>query len=229
MRTYKTMQELAFEAIRGRILGGSLRPGQWVRQDRLAAELGVSRMPVREALRRLADIGLVRLHAHRGTQVIHLDASSVEDLFVTRAALEGTAARLAAGRLGRTDLAALEGLLGQMDRAAARCAFGAYVRLNDRYHQRLNASCGLQTLTATIEAIRSRCALVLRSGLNLPERLAESQKEHHRIYEACHRGDGRAAEKAMREHILRTAKALVARFAKDPGSVESAVLEDLLT
>lgn len=225
---YQSVQELAFESIRESILKGNLRPGQWIRQDALAKELGVSRMPVREALRRLAEIGLVRFHTHRGAQVIHLDTALVEDLFVTRAALEGTAARLAAGRLGPGDLSALEGVLGRMDRAAARRAFPAYIRLNEEFHRRLNERCGLRTLLATIGAVRARCALLLRSGLHLPERLHESQREHRAIFEACRRGDGPKAEQLMREHISRTATVLVRHFGETQESGGSGVLSALL-
>jgi len=194
----------------------------------LARELGTSRMPVREALRRLTEMGLVRFHPHRGAEVMHLDSATVEDLFITRAALEGTAARLAAGRLGRGDLAALRALLEQMDRAVARHAFTAYIRLNDRFHQDLNRACPLETLTATIDTVRNRCALILRSGFNLPERLAQSQKEHWEIFEACRRGDARAAERAMREHILRTAMVLMRRFGRGPTGEQSMILTELL-
>lgn len=228
MRGYRTMQEVVFETLRDRILGGKLRPGQRIRQDSLARQLGVSRMPIREALRRLAEMGLVRFNPHRGAEVVRLDAAAVEDMFVTRAALEGMAARLAARRLDRGALVDLKTLLTTMDRAASRGAFAAYIRLNDRFHERINRACGLETLVAAIEAARDRCALTLRSGLNLPERLAQSQKEHREIFAACHRGDGRAAERAMRDHIVRTAGALVARFGQAPAGAAATALRDLL-
>src|SRR2546427_1782317 len=111
------VQEL-IEAIRDRIIHGALEPGQRLTEEWLAAEFGVSRIPVREAIRTLASEGFVRSERYGGTFVTELNADMVHDLLDVRAILEPLAAAQAAMRCSAENLAILEGLLEEGDRAS---------------------------------------------------------------------------------------------------------------
>src|SRR5438128_11057097 len=101
---YRTMQAIVTDHVRSAILGGRYAPGARVPQDELAQQLGVSRMPVREALRVLEMEGLVELRPHRGAIVVDLRPEEIGEIFEIRAMLEGRAAALAAPRLDEVTL-----------------------------------------------------------------------------------------------------------------------------
>src|SRR5271157_4632195 len=94
--SHRQLQQWVAERLRAGILTGRLRPGEWLRQERLAQEYGVSQMPVREALKRLAAEGLVEHVPYRGVRVVEFSPEDVEDLYVCRAFIESMAARFAA-------------------------------------------------------------------------------------------------------------------------------------
>ena len=96
---YRTMKEIAYEAIREAILSGRFLPGQRLVADELAQEFGTSRMPIREALQRLENAGLVSITPHRGAVVSELSEQEIVEIYHIRAVLEGLAARLAAPHL----------------------------------------------------------------------------------------------------------------------------------
>jgi len=101
----------AYEQIRARILNGDIRPGDRLREVELADDLGLSRTPVREAIRRLEQDGIVEHAAHKGAVVRSLDQSSITELYTIREVLEGTAARLAAQHANDAEIDALEAVL----------------------------------------------------------------------------------------------------------------------
>ena len=102
---HKQLPQWVAERIRGEILDGRLKPGEWLRQERLAQEHGVSQMPVREALKRLASEGLVEHVPYRGVRVVEFSVADIEDLYACRAFIEGMAARFAARTISEAGFA----------------------------------------------------------------------------------------------------------------------------
>jgi DNA-binding GntR family transcriptional regulator len=116
---HRNVHEAVVDGIRDMILSGQVKPGDWLRQDELAAAFGVSTMPVREALRQLQAEGLVTLHRRRGAAVAILSVSDLQEIYCIRQALETLAVRWAADNIGRIPVQRLESLLGKIEAAEA--------------------------------------------------------------------------------------------------------------
>jgi DNA-binding GntR family transcriptional regulator len=193
--------DLAYAAIRERIVSGALPRGGRVHQEDLAAELGVSRTPVREALRRLAAEGLVDLRTNRGARVAELDRSAMRAAYDARLVIEPGAARLAAGRRPAQPLAQMRDALARQRRSGGgvHASFAA----NRDFHLALVGASGnrfLEQLARLLWVARVGEAIHEARG-DAPERTRQDADEHEAILAAVQRGDARAAETLARRHI----------------------------
>lgn len=180
-----------------RIADGTYSPGDRLIETRIARELGVSQGPVREALRQLAGMGLVVFEAHRGCRVRRVDQDELDEVSVVRAALEETAARLAAGRGMAVDRIADE--VDGMRSAAVAANGRAWVAHAMAFHRLIVAASGNSTLLSTWEhlSIEGRTAqLVLAPGFDM----GASTEQHQVILEALGAGDAERAARLSREH-----------------------------
>jgi DNA-binding GntR family transcriptional regulator len=204
------------ERIRSAILDGNLKPGEWLRQERLAQEYGVSQMPVREALKELAAEGLVEHVPYRGVRVVAFSADDVADLYAARAFLEGMAARAAAEHITAAELGQLRELQAQMSARQAPEALADYLELNRRFHQLICAASRRAYLIRLLNQIWAAFPTMLwgnvtaAAQVTLPERNASDLAEHPALLEALERHDAAAAERLMRQHIETTGAELVA-------------------
>ena len=190
-----------YEAIRDRITSGSLPRGARVHQEDLAEELGVSRTPVREALRRLAAEGLVEMRTNRGARVADIDQGGMRGAYDARLVVEPGAARLAARRRPPEPLARMRAAVGAQRRSlrSVERSFEA----NREFHLALVAASGNDYLLQLVERL-----WVARIGATIYERQVETQermvldvREHEQILEAIEGGDGRRAESLTRRHL----------------------------
>jgi DNA-binding GntR family transcriptional regulator len=207
----------ALDAIRT----GRMPPGSLQSVHRLAEELGVSRTPVREAMVRLAETGLVRPERNRGFRVVGADALEVAEVFQLRLLLEVPAARRAATRLRPGDLAALEQEMAAMHAAAADGDAEALSRHDRRFHQLIVAAAGNARLERTVRGLRDATVAL---GLSTAERsrtLADIVTEHEPLLDALRRGDGDAAAAAMSAHLTCTAELLLRQLGAAGGVVEA--------
>jgi len=191
-----------YSALRERILSGDLPRGTKLRQASLAEELGVSRTPLREALRRLATEGLVDFSPNRGATVSELDFGDMRHAWSARVALEPGAARLAADRGDAGAIAAMRSAVAEQRRVGddRDASFAA----NRRFHLSLAAASGNPHLTRFAEML-----WVPRIGVPIYQAQAVEPSgaqawagEHEQIVDAIAAGDGEAAERLTREHIL---------------------------
>lgn len=195
--------ELITDALREAIITGFLAPGTWLREDEVAGELGVSRTPVREAMRRLADESLVVKTAHQGTMVAGITFQDVIALYAVREPLEGTVARFAAQR--RTDelVAELRRIQADMRAAAGQHDPDAMVVSNLRFHRTLSDATGnfyLQRFMLQIEhAVRRLPSTTYTNRARQTTVLAE----HQAIIDAIDAGDPEAASEAAMLHMRR--------------------------
>ena len=190
-----------YEAIRERITSGSLPRGARVHQEDLAEELGVSRTPVREALRRLAAEGLVEMRTNRGARVADIDQGGMRGAYDARLVVEPGAARLAAARRLAEPLARMRAAVAAQRRSlrSVERSFEA----NREFHLALVAASGNDYLLQLVERL-----WVARIGATIYERQVETQermvldvREHEQILEAIEAGDGRRAESLTRRHL----------------------------
>jgi DNA-binding GntR family transcriptional regulator len=222
------VDELA-AAIQTRVLNGELETGTWLRQESLAAEFGVSRTPVREALRKLQATGLVEVQPRRGALVRGLSAREIREAYEVRAELEGLAAEVAATRVRDAELQRLRdaqalfrhsvaSLLAWRDRRGGddppRDAYVEWNRGNDQFHLAVQEAAGNARLAATLADLhrsfpRDLTWLVLGENTRL---LEENVAQHEAILEAIERHDAKAARRRMVEHVRRAGELVTRRF-----------------
>jgi DNA-binding GntR family transcriptional regulator len=192
----------ASEVIREAILEGRLAPGQRLKEEELARELGVSRTPVREALLLLQTDGLVELTPRRGARVRSYAVDDLDDMYQLRAVLEGYAARRAATRISADDLAFLEASCHRFERLGASDHLPELVKENLAFH------------SVILEAAASaRLGLMVRKVIEIPlvyksfywyspEQKLISEHYHKQVTHALRFGDAERAELIMKEHVL---------------------------
>jgi len=197
--------ERAYEAIRNGIFSGEHPAGGRLREEELAERIGVSRTPVREALRRLDAEGLVEFMPNRGAHVASWSDEDLREIFALRALLEGFGARLAAARIDHETLARLGELCDAMDRALAEGGpdhFERVAELNNRFHQGILAASGSKRLPVLVSSLME-APLVYRTFRRYSAgQLARSMSHHRELLAALETGDGEWAGSVMRSHVL---------------------------
>jgi len=202
-------QERTYEILRDRIHSGIYAPMARLNIDALARELGVSPIPVREALRRLEAQGWVRFRPNAGAIVSPVDATSWEQAMVALAVLEGAATAEAQRHLRKSDFTRLRRIAADMERQDDPVRFGT---LNRRLHEVIVARCGNDCLLDLLRQTRDRLDLVSSTMFAyLPERAAEAAREHVRLIELLESGDPAEVEHYARWHKLQMVEAYRAR------------------
>ena len=200
-----SLSKVVSEKIRGQILAGKLRPGERLVEDKLSAELGVSRVPVREALRGLSMEGLVRLEPHRGASVTAVTPELLDELVEVRTLLEALNARLAARRHAPEIVAALQDTLRRGNEAAQSGTADELARLNGEFHERLAEASRNSVLSDIMRSLRERTSLAF--SLNGQARAREDWKEHAAILAAVIEGDEEIAALLAARHVKNAAAA----------------------
>jgi DNA-binding GntR family transcriptional regulator len=190
-------------ALREAILDGVLPPSAWLRESELAEAFKVSRTPVREALRRLADEGLAVKTAHHGTVVASLSLEDVLALYVVREDLEGLAARLAAVRSPQGLVADLDDINAQMRRAAGEGDVDRLAKLNLAWHRALRTGAANPYLERFLNQVEHAVRRLPATTLIHPGRPDEVLREHEAVARAIKEGDGEAAEREAKAHMRR--------------------------
>jgi DNA-binding GntR family transcriptional regulator len=191
--------EFVFAALRDAIWDGRFAPGERIPEEEIARALGVSRTPVREALRRLQERGMLAVGAGRTLVVAELSKQQVLELYAMREILEGSAARFAARHANDTEIDMLHRLLGELDKHRNDPRLS--VSLNRRFHRAICEAAHNRYLIATLDGMHDALALLNGNTFRVPNRRSESDAEHRRIVRAIERRDADAAEKAARDHV----------------------------
>jgi DNA-binding GntR family transcriptional regulator len=206
----RTAHDATLAQLRAWILDGTLKPNEHLQQDRLAVALGVSRMPIREALRQLAVEGLVRIVPHRGAFVASLDPAEIRELYLVRAALERLAAGLAVPRIMAADLELLEAVLAQMRDAVDTTNEEFAIELDRQFHDTIYAAAGAPYLHDLIRQARRRSDAFRRAHVYMPGRSRVSLQEHTALLAALAAGDRETFERLSHEHLVNAAAHLIA-------------------
>jgi DNA-binding GntR family transcriptional regulator len=217
--THRQLHKVVADQLRAAILEGKYRPGEWLRQEKLAQELNVSQMPVREALKELTAEGLIEHVPYRGVRVIEFSAEDLIDLYAHRAFLEGRAAAAAAHNITPEEIAEIKQLQALMEQSLAPERVTHYRDLNRRFHSKIFNASRHEYLIRALNQMWAAFPTMLIGNYAatadnpLPERDNPDITEHHKIIAALENQDAAAAEKAIQEHILATGQQLV-RFLK---------------
>ncbi len=190
--------QLAYRRLLDEIRGGALGPGARLRETELADRLGISRTPVREAIRQLETDGLVVHLPRQGATIRSLDHAEVVELYEMRAVLEGTAARLAARAASDVERAELAALNAELAETPA----GPLAReVNRQFHRMLLEAARNRFLLKSMSALQKTLLILGPSTLADPSRATSAVAEHAAVLAALEARDGGAAEAAMRAHV----------------------------
>jgi DNA-binding GntR family transcriptional regulator len=191
--------DFVYDSLRDAIWEGRLAHGERIREEEIASLLGVSRTPVREALQRLQQRGLLVVGPGRGLMVAELSKQQVFELYAMREILEGSAARFAARHANETEVEILYRL--QQELAESKGDALTLVKLNRRFHQAIYEAAHNQYLLDALDSLNDSLALLHNITFRAPSRRADTDEEHRRIVEAIEKRDPDTAEKVAREHI----------------------------
>lgn len=202
--------ERAYRELRRRILDNALAAGTNLLEEEAALMLGLSRTPVREAMVRLAEEGLVEIRPRHGMRVKPISADDMREIYEVLAALEPKAAALAARRgLAAEELAGLEEAVAAMDRALERGDLAAWADADERFHLGLVRASGNRRLAATVGSFWDQAHRVRMATLRLRPLPTASNEDHRAVVAAIRAGDAEAAEAIHRRHREGAAEMLV--------------------
>jgi GntR family transcriptional regulator, rspAB operon transcriptional repressor len=210
---HESLEDKIYAQLRGLVVGRKILQGERIPVDDLAREMGVSRTPVLNALKRLAQERVVEVFSRRGIYVRRFTKHEMARLYAVREVLEGLAARLAAARIVPAEVgrlaASFQGFEGPLSAAATQ----RYVQRDRAFHARLVTLADSEQLTAALESVYMMF-FAYQDGLVRPP--AETLPEHQAILEALGRRDPEASEAAMRRHLRRSMERLKAQAEAEP-------------
>lgn len=196
------LSESLREAVEEEVATGKLAPGTHLDEIELARRFGVSRTPVREALRLLAGEGVVEIRPRRGTVVARVTPQRLVEMFEVMAELEAMCARLAARRMTESELQALDAAHAQCSAAAVVRDPDAYFYANETFHQALYRAAHNGFLCDQAHALQRKLRPYRRLQLRVRNRIQRSFDEHQCVLDALRAGDGAAAVAAIRSHVM---------------------------
>ena len=202
-----SLAERAYHAIREMIVSLDLRPGAVIDERSLMQQLGIGRTPTREALRRLAQEGLVEVYPRRGMFVTSVEIQDLASLADVRSVLESSAARFAAERATDDDREAVDALLDELDRHD-ELDQRELMALDERIHRQVYRCAHNAFLEATLEQYYVLALRIWYLALDQARELEQAVLDHREILEAIRDGDADRAEQAMRRHVVEFEEAM---------------------
>ena len=199
----RPLYEDVAERLREQIFAHELAPGSWLDEQNLAAAFGISRTPMREAIKVLASEGLVTTKMNKGAYVTEVDRRDLEQIFTVLSLLEGQAAKETAMKATEDQLTQLDNLHHRLEKAAADRDTGQFFEINVKFHELIQEIAGNKWMNGVIEDLRKVLKLQRRDSLSRNGRLMSSLIEHREILQAILKRDPQEAELAMRKHLAR--------------------------
>ncbi|HIE27401.1 TPA: GntR family transcriptional regulator [Candidatus Poribacteria bacterium] len=201
---HSTLANQVYQHLKKRIINQELKPGTRLIVSHIAAELGTSLTPVREALTSLTKDGLVEMIPHKGACVAKPTRKNFEDLFVVRKVLEGLSVRLAASRLTPADIQTLDELIDRGDSILSAGEAESWIEMDMKLHGFIAQKSGNELLIEILSGIQDRIHIFRLLTVGWPDGVKRASQEHQAIVSALRRGDVEGAEKLMMEHIENT-------------------------
>jgi DNA-binding GntR family transcriptional regulator len=206
----------AYTQLESAILTGELKPHQRLVEQELAARLGMSRTPIREALRRLEERGLVRILPHRGAVVADISPGDIENIYAVRCHVESLAAQLAAERISPQAIEQVGDLEAAQARGSAARNVRALMHANDTFHDTIYGAAGNTCLLEVIQQLRRQVHPVRFSAWSRPERILQSLAEHRQMVEVLRRRDSAGLAELTQRHLAVAKDAYLASLATQP-------------
>lgn len=197
-----SLRGMVFSRLQDEILNGSYAPGDTLVESRLAKELGVSRTPIREAIKQLEQEGLVSTLPNRRVVVEGVSEKDIDDIYVIRTRLEGLAARWAVTNITEKEFKVLKETLDLMEFYTEKDNLSQVQQLDAKFHGIIFRACNSKPLKHVLANFHQFLRKARRDSLAVPGRLPKTLQEHKAILNAITSGDSEAAEEAMKRHIL---------------------------
>lgn len=203
-----TVQEFVLAELRRAVVTGELKPGQSIRQEAIAGKLGVSRVPLREALKILEGEGQVTHQPHRGYVVAELSLVELREVYRIRELLEEEAAREAVEKLTEDDIARIVAAQREVEKAAAEADLQAMAAANRRFHFAIIESCRMQRLIRMVRNLWDATDAYRSVYYNSADNRTRVEREHEKIVDAVRRRDADELVAVLAEHRTRAVEAL---------------------
>ncbi len=204
----RPLYEDVADRLRAQIFNKEMAPGSWLDEQSLAIQFGISRTPMREAIKVLASEGLVTIKMRRGAYVTEVARKDLEQIFTILSLLEGEAAKETALKATEDELNQLDHLHHRLEKAAADRDIEQFFEVNGKFHELIQEIAGNRWMNGVIADLRKVLKLHRRDSLTSTGRLQNSLVEHREILNAILKRDQIAAESAMRKHLARGLEAV---------------------
>lgn len=209
MDDYLPLRDVVFNTLRGAILRGDLKPGQRLMEIQLANQLGVSRTPVREAIRKLELEGLVKMVPRKGAEVAQISEKHLKDVLEVRSALEEVAGELACERMSSEELEELKHVNKQFLRVIETDDITAIANVDEAFHMVIYGATRNERLSQMVNGLREQMYRYRLEHIKDKSGRANLAKEHEEIIKALENRDAAAARKEIRCHIQEQATAIM--------------------
>ena len=210
---HRTLRERILSTIRAAIVNGEIRPGTRIMEPELADRFGISRTPIREAIRQLESEGLISVIPRKGAIVASISPQDISNFYELKMILEGHAARLAAKNLTENDLAKMETVNRQIEAASAKKNLSRVLDLQNEFHEIFLRACGNDKLLAIVQNLVMQFQRIRLMPAMLG-RIKGSIRQHTEIIEAFRRKDAARAEELVRKNSLYGKNLLLRELAK---------------
>jgi len=208
---YDLLSKKVYRILKKEIIKGSFKPGNKILEFAIAQQMGVSRTPVREAIRQLAAEGFVALNPNQGVVVKSVSAENIREILQIHSVLEGLAARLACEVINKEGLKELENYLNEMENLQKTGDSIAYSEVDLKFHDTIDNYCQNSRLIKMRKNIADQAKRFRISSLRISKRLKESYKEHQKILEAFKAKDAKKADSLSQKHIQNALKNILKR------------------
>ncbi len=198
---YELLSQKVYRALKTEIIKGSLKPGTKLSEGKIAEQMGVSRTPVREALKELAAEGFVKMNPNQAVVVSNASVEDVQEVLQIRGVLEGLAARLATKMISEEEIKELEKYQKQMEYYTKKDDVLAFSEMDAEFHELILNVCGNNRLIQIRKNLSDQAHRYRIRSLSVPGRLKYSLKEHQEIVEALKRKNAEQADRLSQKHI----------------------------
>jgi DNA-binding GntR family transcriptional regulator len=211
----QTLQHQVYEYLHDQIVSGNIPPGQRIVEEKIVQETGISRSPIREAIRRLNSDGLVSVSPRGGVRVYRATFSDFKYLYECRLSLEPTAAYYAAIRMDEKQRTKLLDLMDEMNHIVDKKDLDKLKILSSQFHSLIVEASGNPYLVKMMNQLYSLITFYRNAVLNIPLRIEEGAFEHQAIWQAIQTKDGKAAEELMKVHIQRDYQFYISMYSSE--------------
>lgn len=201
LNDYMPLRDVVFKRLRDAIITGELEPGTRLMEIQLAEKMGVSRTPIREAIRKLELEGLIVMIPRKGAHVANFTAKDIEDVLEIRAALEALSTRLACNRLTNEDFAQLEVAIKEYSKAAKNQDVDGMIKYDIEFHDIICKATGNEKLVQMFANVKEQVERYRVAYLKNKDENVRVEKEHREILKALKERNGEKASKLTIDHI----------------------------